>query len=195
MEFIKNLVDFSIIVIALGVIFNFVHLFFKNKARKEYDRSISQIYLVEYLLVILESELNVYSSLKGPELTLNERNAAISKLQESDNSEEKINTLIKKMERTFYTVEQKNIVRVLYEHLKVAIKFHGFLKNEISKINSSEYQIRLLKACEERKLEVEVLSVKLKLFNTKLHFEKDLSELKTKESDIIDALFKTGLNK
>ncbi|MCM3732019.1 hypothetical protein M3196_10145 [Fictibacillus nanhaiensis] len=188
----EKILSISVLLLVLGVFLNLIIFRMKNKSRKEYDRSISQIYLVNILITLLETEKDIYNSINQINISQTEKDSLslllldCFKLKDSE---------VVKIESTFYTEEQKALVKTFHGWLIETLEFQEWLSSEIQKIDSVQYKNQLLEACSPRIQLVDVMLHRSKLVIIRLQFEKDFSDLKSKETDTLDSLFKTGLNK
>ncbi|MCD4642295.1 hypothetical protein AR454_10885 [Bacillus mycoides] len=195
MSFISRLADIGIIIIALTIIFNIFILLIKNKGRKEFDATLSLKYFLGLWLSVLENEKNIYEQLKGRPLTSLKLHYLTIQLIDFGQLKVDVKKTKENISKTFYTNSQLELANRICKELEETLIHQELLSEEIKKIVSEKDAEDLLLRNAERQAIVNVWIYRIKVNIIRQDFEKDFANLRFKEADVLNALFKVGAGK
>ncbi|OPA08711.1 hypothetical protein [Bacillus cereus] len=195
MNFISKLADVGIIIIALTIIFNIFILFIKNKGRKEFDSTLSLKYFLGLWLSVLENEKTIYEQLKSRPLTSSKLHYLTVQLMDFAQLKMDVKRTKKNISKTFYTKSQLELANLICNELEETLIHQELLSEEINKVASEKDAEDLLLRNAERQAIVNVWIYRIKVNIIRQDFEKDFANLRFKEADVLNALFKVGAGK
>ncbi|MFV0942033.1 MULTISPECIES: hypothetical protein [Bacillus cereus group] len=195
MNFISRLADVGIIIIALTIIFNIFILLIKNKGRKEFDSTLSLKYFLGLWLSVLENEKTIYEQLKSKPLTSSKLHYLTVQLMDFAQLKIDVKRTKEKISKTFYTKSQLELANLICNELEETLIHQELLSEEIKKVASEKDAEDLLLRNAERQAIVNVWIYRIKVNIIRQDFEKDFANLRFKEADVLNALFKVGAGK
>ncbi|QWI71767.1 hypothetical protein ER45_007940 [Bacillus mycoides] len=195
MNFISRLADVGIIIIAVTIIFNIFILLIKNKGRKEFDSTLSLKYFLGLWLSVLENEKTIYEQLKSRPLTSLKLHYLTIQLIDFSQLKIDVKKTKEKISKTSYTKSQLELANLICNELEETLIHQELLCEEIKKITSEQDADDLLLRNAERQAIVNVWIYRVKVNIIRQDFEKDFANLRFKEADVLNALFKVGAGK
>lgn len=195
MNFISRLADVGIIIIALTIIFNIFILLIKNKGRKEFDSTLSLKYFLGLWLSVLENEKTIYEQLKSKPLTSSKLHYLTVQLMDFAQLKIDVKRTKENISKTFYTKSQLELANLICNELEETLIHQELLSEEIKKVASEKDAEDLLLRNAERQAIVNVWIYRIKVNIIRQDFEKDFANLRFKEADVLNALFKVGAGK
>ncbi|PEV02468.1 hypothetical protein CN417_28020 [Bacillus thuringiensis] len=195
MSFISRLADIGIIIIAVTIIFNICILLIKNKGRKEFDSTLSLKYFLGLWLSVLENEKTIYEQLKVRPLTTLKLHYLTIQLIDFSQLKTDVKKTKEKISKTSYTKNQLELANLICNELEATLIHQELLCEEIKKITSEQDADDLLLRNAERQAIVNVWIYRVKVNIIRQDFEKDFANLRFKEADVLNALFKVGAGK